>query len=197
MLRRTHGFLGQIINSVGFLCAILMLLMVLNVFIDVVMRYLFNNVSIGMQELEWHLFSAMFLLGIGYTLKENAHVRVDVAFEHFSLRVRAAINIIGTVVFLIPFCAVVAFYGLDFLMESYQLGEKSGDPGGLYFRWLIKGTIPLAFAFTILCGIYVIIDQLLLISPRKPDGTGSSAATTATAPPPQTKPSSETDKGSA
>jgi TRAP-type mannitol/chloroaromatic compound transport system permease small subunit len=70
--------LKQIIDTVGGICSIIMILMVVNVFYNVVSRYFFNNVSIGMQELEWHLFSAMFMFGIGYTLKEDSHVRVDI-----------------------------------------------------------------------------------------------------------------------
>jgi TRAP-type mannitol/chloroaromatic compound transport system permease small subunit len=63
-----------------------MLLMIINVFYDVIMRYFFNDVSIGMQELEWHLFAAMFMFGIAYTLKEDGHVRVDIFYETMSAR---------------------------------------------------------------------------------------------------------------
>ena len=67
----TIKVIGKTIDTLGNLCSILMLLMIINVFYDVVMRYFFNNVSIGMQELEWHLFAAMFMFGIGYTLKQD------------------------------------------------------------------------------------------------------------------------------
>lgn len=75
--------LKTIIDAVGSLCSLLMILMILNVFYDVVMRYFFNDVSIGMQELEWHLFAAMFMFGIGYTLKEDGHVRVDIFMTNY------------------------------------------------------------------------------------------------------------------
>ena len=73
-----HNALRKFIDAMGYMCVLLMLLMVANVFYDVLMRYFFNDVSIGMQELEWHLFAAMFMFGIGYTLKEDGHVRVDI-----------------------------------------------------------------------------------------------------------------------
>lgn len=173
MLYSFRRGMDVVINGVGFLVAILMILMIFNVFYDVVMRYLFNDVSIGMQELEWHLFAAMFLLGIGYTLKENAHVRVDVIYENLSDRKKALINIAGTLVFLIPFSLLIAYYGYDYFMESYQLGEKSGDPGGLHFRWIIKGIIPLSFVFNIFCGLYVIVDQLIVVVHGQPADSNS------------------------
>lgn len=147
----------------GVLIAIVMLMMLFTIFYDVVMRYLFNDVSIGMQELEWHLFSCVFLFGVGYSLKENAHVRVDIFYENLSTKAQAVINILGTLIFLIPFCALVIYYGIDFVKESYQLNETSADPGGLPYRWLIKAAIPASFSFTILCGFYVILDQIDLL----------------------------------
>ena len=77
-----HSALRKIIDTMGYMCVLLMLLMVANVFYDVLMRYFFNDVSIGMQELEWHLFAAMFMFGIGYTLKEDGHVRVDIFMKN-------------------------------------------------------------------------------------------------------------------
>ena len=140
-------------NWVGGLSAVLLLLLVANVFYDVVMRYLFNDVSIGMQELEWHLFSTIFLLGVAYTLRIDGHVRVDVVYERQSPRHRALIDILGTLVLLWPFCLLVTWYGWQFAAEAYALGEVSGDPGGLAYRWLIKGMIPLSFAFVLVSSI--------------------------------------------
>lgn len=132
-------------DLIGTFSAILLLLLVANVFYDVVMRYLFNDVSIGMQELEWHLYSMIFLFGVAYTLKTDGHVRVDVLYERLSPKRRALIDILGTVVFLWPFCFLVAVYGIGFAYEAYDINEMSGDPGGLPFRWLIKGMISLSF----------------------------------------------------
>ena len=162
-MNKAIAILQRIINGLGSLCAILLLLMILNVFYDVIMRYLFNNVSIGMQELEWHLFSTMFLLGIAYALNEDAHVRVDVFYEDFSTKTKALINIIGIVFFLIPFSLLVIHFADEFVYESFQLNERSGDPGGLPFRWLIKSVIPLAFVFLILSGICFVLKQIQVL----------------------------------
>ena len=130
---------------VGAFSAILLLLLVANVFYDVVMRYAFNDVSIGLQELEWHLFSMIFLFGVAYALKADAHVRVDIVYERLPPRQRALIDILGTLLLLWPFCFLVAGYGVGCADEAYELGERSGDPGGLTHRWVIKGMITLAF----------------------------------------------------
>ncbi len=145
--------INRITDATGKLSGILLLLLLLNVFYDVIMRYLFNDVSIGMQELEWHLYSTVFLLGISYTLSQDGHVRVDLIYNQLSPRRQALVDIAGTLLFLIPFSLLITWYGLDFVADSYQLGEGSGDPGGLPHRWTIKAMIPLSFILLIISSI--------------------------------------------
>ena len=145
--------ISRITTATGKLSAILLLLLLANVFYDVIMRYLFNDVSIGMQELEWHLYATVFLLGISYTLSQDGHVRVDLIYHQLSPRRQAIIDIAGTLLFLIPFSTLILWYGIDFAADSYQLGEGSGDPGGLSHRWIIKAVIPAAFILLIISGI--------------------------------------------
>jgi TRAP-type mannitol/chloroaromatic compound transport system permease small subunit len=138
----------------------LFILLLANVVYDVVMRYVFNDVSIAFQELEWHLFSAVFLLGIPYAIKASGHVRVDIIYERLSNRAQAIIDILGTLIFLLPFCLLVAWFGIDFAKESYSLGETSGDPGGLAYRWIIKAVIPLSFLFMAVSGLGMLFHAL-------------------------------------
>jgi TRAP-type mannitol/chloroaromatic compound transport system permease small subunit len=144
---------NRIGDVLGWLASILFVLLVINVVYDVIMRYAFNDVSIAFQELEWHLFSAVFLLGVPYAIRSAGHVRVDIFYERLSVRVQSIIDLIGTLVFLLPFCVLVAWFGIDFAKESYSLGETSGDPGGLGYRWIIKAMIPLSFSFMALSGV--------------------------------------------
>ncbi len=146
-------FTERLSTIVGRLAATLLLLLLLNVFYDVIMRYLLNDVSIAMQEMEWHLYASVFLLGISYTLSRNGHVRVDLLYNRLSPRHQAWIDIGGTLLFLIPFSLLIVWYGSGFVAESYQLGEASGDPGGLPYRWLIKAMIPLSFTLLIISSI--------------------------------------------
>lgn len=137
----------------GWLACIALLAMLFNVFYDVVARYAFNNVSIGMQELEWHLYSAVFLLGIPYALRTDGHVRVDVFYANLSNRFKAWINLIGAVLFVIPFAFLIWHYGYEFAVNAYEMGEGSGDPGGLPHRWIIKSLIPFSAVFTATSGL--------------------------------------------
>ncbi|TEW56734.1 TRAP transporter small permease subunit [Psychromonas sp. RZ22] len=150
-------------DFIGKMAATLMILLLVNVFYDVVARYFFKSSSIGLQELEWHLFASMFLLGIAYTLKEEGHVRVDILYEKLSGKKQAWINTLGCLFFILPFCALIIWYGYDFTLESYQLDETSGDPGGLSHRWLIKAMIPLSALMIIFSALGVLIKNLRCI----------------------------------
>ncbi|KZM39111.1 C4-dicarboxylate ABC transporter [Marinomonas sp. SBI22] len=141
----------------GKLSALLFILLLLNVFYDVLMRYVFNDVSIGMQELEWHLYAAIFLLGIPYGLATGGHVRVDLFYERLSIKGKAWIDLFGCLFLLIPFATLVAYYGVGFATEAFKLGETSGDPGGLPYRWIIKAVIPFAFFSIAISGIGMLL----------------------------------------
>ncbi|EMV9315212.1 TRAP transporter small permease subunit [Vibrio vulnificus] len=147
-------------DLLGWLSSVLFILLLANVVYDVVMRYVFNDVSIAFQEMEWHLFSAVFLLGIPFALKSGGHVRVDLFYERLSHRAQAIIDLLGTIFFLFPFCLPVAWFGIDFAKESYALGETSGDPGGLPYRWVIKAIIPLSFLFMAISGVGLLLHSL-------------------------------------
>lgn len=163
--------LSKFIDGVGHLCSVLMMLMILNVFYDVIMRYFFNQVSIGMQELEWHLFAAMFMFGIGYTLKADGHVRVDVFYDNFSPRVKAYINLFGALFFVLPVTFLILYYSWDYTLEAYEMGEGSADPGGLPHRFIIRGVIPVSSVFLIVCALYVVLEQLQRLTGSTPSST--------------------------
>lgn len=154
------NILRKIIDSVGHLCSLLMLLMVLNVFYDVIMRYFFNDVSIGMQELEWHLFGAMFMFGIGYTFKEDGHVRVDVFYDQMTIRSQAFVNIFGSIVFALPITLLILYFSIDYTYQAYEMGEGSADPGGLPYRWIIRSVIPISSVFLTLSIIYIVLNEV-------------------------------------
>jgi TRAP-type mannitol/chloroaromatic compound transport system permease small subunit len=156
-----HNALRKIIDTMGYMCVILMLLMVANVFYDVLMRYFFNDVSIGMQELEWHLFAAMFMFGIGYTLKEDGHVRVDIFYEKWLPHTQAKMDILAALVFALPIAVIVMYYGYSYTLDAYLMNEGSPDPGGLPSRWIIRSVIPLSNLFLILCIFYTILENVL------------------------------------
>lgn len=145
--RLTVRIIERLNEIVGQLAAWLVVALVSLTLFDVAMRYLFRDGSVAAQEMEWHLFAMIFLLGAGYTLKHDAHVRVDLfyASQRFSDRHRALVDLGGNVLFLLPFSLLVIWSSLPFVTSAYVGAEISPDPGGLHYRWLIKACIPCGF----------------------------------------------------
>jgi TRAP-type mannitol/chloroaromatic compound transport system permease small subunit len=152
--------LNKLIDWLGNILVVILLLMIINVFYDVIMRYAFHNSSIAMQEMEWHLFSIVILFGVSYSLKEDAHVRVDFVYDRLSVKTRAMINIIGTILFLIPFTILIIYGSYPFVMDSYTTNETSSDPGGLKYLWMIKAAIPVAMTVLLIEAIHYIIKNI-------------------------------------
>jgi len=152
----------------GALASIAMILLLLNVFYDVIMRYAFNNVSIGMQELEWHLFSCVFLLGIPYAMQRDGHVRVDIFYDRWADATKAWVNILGTLLFLLPFITIVTYYSIGFSYDAYEMGEGSGDPGGLPYRWIIKALIPVSFILMGIASLSMCTQALRVLIGKEP-----------------------------
>jgi TRAP-type mannitol/chloroaromatic compound transport system permease small subunit len=148
-----EAFFAKINRKAGKILSVVLLLMALNVFFDVIMRYFFHNSSVGMQEMEWHLFSIVILFGVSVSLLDEAHVRVDFLYDRYSARTKATINIIGTIFFLLPLALLILFGSFDFVNDAYQIDEISEDPGGLPYRWIIKAMIPLAFLYLIFTAV--------------------------------------------
>jgi TRAP-type mannitol/chloroaromatic compound transport system permease small subunit len=119
----------------------------------VIGRYVFGTSSVMMEEIEWHLSGAIWLVGLSYALTTDHHVRVDVLHERFGLKTQAWIELLGIVVLLLPFCWIAVDTSADFFWSSWQQGEVSNSPGGLPARYVIKFFIPLAFFLIAVAGI--------------------------------------------
>lgn len=138
-------------------------LVVVVVFVDVVMRYVFNTSFVFTQELEWHLFAFIFLMGAGYTLLKDGHVRVDIFYQGMSPRSQAWINLVGVLLFLLPGCVMIIATSLSFVSNSWAVMEGSPDPGGIPYRFILKACIPAGFILVLLQGISLGIKSLLTI----------------------------------
>ncbi len=154
-------------DKIGYLVGWLTTLMVLIVFYDTIMRYVFNKGNIALQELEWHLFAVVFLVGAAYTLKQDGHVRVDIIYMKLSKKTKAWIDFLGTFVFLIPFCIMVILSTKGFIINSWSVREVSPDPGGLGARYILKAMIPLGFSLLIIQGLSEAAKNLLVIMDSK------------------------------
>ena len=119
--------------------------LVLVVFIDVVMRYAFNTSFVFTQELEWHIFAFIFLIGSGYTLLHDGHVRVDIIYQRLGFKGKAWTNLIGVIFFALPGCFMVIVTSWKFTYNAWLVMEGSPDPGGIPFRFIVKGFITVGF----------------------------------------------------
>jgi TRAP-type mannitol/chloroaromatic compound transport system permease small subunit len=135
---------------------------------NAVSRYLFDMSSNAWLELQWYLFSAVFLLCAGYTLRHNEHVRIDVINSHLPPRVRAWIDLAGGVLFLMPMAVMIMALSWPLFVDSYELGEVSSDAGGL-LRWPVKLLIPIGFLLLALQGVSEIVKRIGFLAGRIPD----------------------------
>ena len=138
---------NNITKYLGYFTAFILSILVLLVVYDATARYLFSAGSIALQELEWHLFDVVILFGIAYTLKENAHVRVDIFYAAYSEKNKALINLISSLIFIFPFSLLIIYIGVEFVELSFSQNETSSNPGGLEYRYLVKALLPLSFVF--------------------------------------------------
>ena len=136
------------------------LLLVCVTFADVVMRYFFNKSFVFTQELEWHVFAFIFLMGAGYTLKVDGHVRVEVFYGKMGLKGKAWVDLVGVLFFLIPSCALFIKTAIPFVMKSFEVMEGSPDPGGIPYRFILKACIPIGYSLILLQGVSLGIKSL-------------------------------------
>ena len=113
-------------------------------------------------ELQWYLFAILFLIGAAYALRHDDHVRVDILYTRLGEKGKAWINLLGTVLFLFPFCILMLWVSWPAVMNSWEVLEMSPDPGGLP-RYPIKTVIPIAFLLVMIQGIPMTIRSLAVI----------------------------------
>jgi len=143
-------YFDNISKHAGYLAAILVVLLSLLVVYDALMRYLLSAGSIALQEVEWHLFDMVFLLGLSYALKHDKHVRVDIFFERYSQDTRMIVQILSMFLLVMPFSLLFLNDAVDMTMQSYLQHEVSSDPGGLTNRWAIKAVLVVGFVLLVL-----------------------------------------------
>lgn len=168
-VKRLCAWIDQINTWVGRFVAWTTALVVLVVFVDVVMRYAFKTSFVFTQELEWHLFAFIFLIGAGYTLLKDGHVRVDIFYQRMTARQQAWINLLGVIFFLIPGCLLIITTSMKFVEHSFAVMEGSPDPGGIPFRWVLKACIPAGFVLVFIQGISLGLKSLLVILGHAPE----------------------------
>ena len=169
-LLRLTARLDKINVKVGQAAAWVAIPIIAIVMLDVVTRRFFTLGSVTLQELEWHLHAVLFLFCAAYAYHDDSHVRVDILRARLGPVPQAWIELIGAMFFLIPYTIVMVVLGSRFVIDSYLLGEISDAPGGLPYRFLIKSTLPIGFAFLLLQGISTVLKQFIFL--RNVQGAG-------------------------
>jgi TRAP-type mannitol/chloroaromatic compound transport system permease small subunit len=152
-LARAATAIDAVIDAIGravswFSAAVVVLMIAI-----VALRYGFDRGSVALQEAVLYLHSAVFLLGAAWALKMNAHVRVDIFYQRWSSRGKAIADLVGTVLFLLPFCGLLVWLSWDYAAASWAIHEGSREPGGLPYVYVLKSLIPAAGVLLIVQGI--------------------------------------------
>ncbi len=153
----------------------LVLVMVLVSAANATVRYLFNQSSNAWLELQWYLFAAVFLLCAGYTLLHNEHIRIDVVSSRLSARARLWIDVLGTVLFLLPMSVFVVWLSWPVFVNAWVGGEMSSNAGGL-IRWPARLLVPAGFLLLSLQGVSELIKRVaalmgIIPNPMTPSAT--------------------------
>jgi TRAP-type mannitol/chloroaromatic compound transport system permease small subunit len=142
-------------------------LLICVIMLQVTLRYGFNSGLIVLEELQWHLYGIGVMMGMSYAQVNDSHIRVDVLHARFSDRTKRIIEIIGILVFVMPFIWVIFYHSLDFVYDAWRTGERSDAPLGLPYRWAIKSVITISFGMLgLACFSRLIRDFYLLVKGR-------------------------------
>ncbi len=156
MLAHIERFIDRVGRATSWLALAIVLLMAVNV----ILRYLFSIGSVWSQELEWHLLAPLILFGIAYALQKGEHVRVDVAYAHFTPQNKERVNLLSALLCL-AISVIVIWLSLKYVEQSWVIGEKSSDPGGLTHRWVLKALIPIGFVLLALQSVAEVVKSWL------------------------------------
>lgn len=141
------------IRSIGKIVSWVWIVLLLVIVFNVVLRYLFSEGRIEFEEIQWHLYSVGFLLGLPFAFVTDSHIRVDVLRERFSDQTRAWVELYGLLLLFFPFVLFVIINAFPFISYSYSTSEISEAPAGLPYRWLIKSVLLIGFFMLFVAGI--------------------------------------------
>ncbi len=150
-------------DLIGRSAAWLTVVMVLLMALIVALRYLFQIGSIAMQEAVIYVNALIFTLGAAYTLKEQRHVRVDIFYNRLGVKQKAVVDLLGGLVFLLPFAGFVIWESWDYVSVSWRIKESSAELSGLPYVYLLKATIILLALLLIIQGISEILKAIVSI----------------------------------
>ncbi|GGO82624.1 hypothetical protein GCM10011348_24460 [Marinobacterium nitratireducens] len=138
--------------------------LVLVIMLQVVLRKGFSHGLIALEELQWHLYAIGVMFGLSLAQTTDSHIRVDLFHTGFKTANKRIIEILGILLLLLPFIAVIFLHSLDFVADSWRINESSSAPSGLPWRWLIKGAIPVSMALLALAVLSRLYREIVLLA---------------------------------
>ncbi len=168
ILNKFIDSLDRISRFTGHAVSWLTLLLVLDTFVIVVLRYAFDLGWIAMQESANYMHALVFMLGIGFTLEQQGHVRVDIFYQRFGVRGQALVNLLGTVLLLLPICLFIFWISWDYVSASWSVHEGSREAGGLPGVFLLKSLILLLPFTLMLQGLAEFLRSFRVLFGREP-----------------------------
>ena len=167
-MKKLYNTLHAINEVTGKAIAWLTLLMMLVTFSIVLLRYIFDLGWVAMQESVVYMHATVFMLGAAYTMKHQGHVRVDIFYQRFTMKTRAWVDLIGTLLLLFPVSIFIAWMGWEYVVDAWRVHEGSREAGGLPGVFLLKSLIILMPTLLIVQGLAMLIEQILVISGNQP-----------------------------
>jgi TRAP-type mannitol/chloroaromatic compound transport system permease small subunit len=167
-LLKLSGLIDGINQSIGKATTWLVLIVVVISAGNAVMRYAINWSSNGLLEIQWYLFSAIFMLCASYVLLKNEHIRIDVVTGHFSARTQNWIDVFGIIVFLLPMVLLTLYLSWPVFMNAWHTNEMSPNPGGL-IRWPVRLLMPIGFFMLTFQGISELIKRIAFLTGQGPN----------------------------
>jgi TRAP-type mannitol/chloroaromatic compound transport system permease small subunit len=143
---RFSDLLDSLIRHIGHVVMWSNVVLIVVIILQVVLRYGFGRGLVVLEELQWHLYAIGIMFGASYAQILDAHIRVDIIHTHLTDKWKMRWELFGIFFLLLPFIVVIFLQSLDFVAESWRLGESSDAPLGLPWRWAIKSVIPISFA---------------------------------------------------
>lgn len=160
------NLLDGLIERVGSLASWLWVLTIGFILYSVISRYVFAQGSVMLEEIQWHLAGAAWLIGLSYTLVHDDHVRVDVIHERLSLRAQAWIELLGMALLLLPFLGFVMMEVVPYAWSSFLQSERSQAPNGLPWRWAIKAFLPISIGLLMVASVSRLLKTTALLFGR-------------------------------
>jgi TRAP-type mannitol/chloroaromatic compound transport system permease small subunit len=163
MLQRFADWVDGANAAIGRVAAWLYVPLIGLVALNVALRYGFSAGRVDIDELQWHLFAAAFLLAFAWTYRADEHVRIDVIARRWPKKARAVVEILGVLFLLLPFCVLFVKYGWDFFWTAFQQNERSNSPLGLPWRWVLKFVLVAGVALLLLQGLAALARSILVL----------------------------------